>query len=46
MAKYTMELRTVIDYVGRDTVENYFKDYCINNYLRENEVETILNANI
>ena len=46
MAKYTMELRTVIDYEGRETVENYFKDYCINNYLRENEVETILNANI
>lgn len=46
MAKYTMELRTVIDYEGRDTVENYFKDYCINNYLRDNEVETILNANI
>lgn len=46
MAKYTMELRTVIDIVGRDNVENYFKDYCLNNYLRENEVETILNANI
>ena len=46
MAKYTMELRTVCDYVGRDTVENYFKDYCLNNYLRENEIETILNANI
>ena len=46
MAKYTMELRTVIEYEGRDTVENYFKDYCINNYLRDNEVETILNANI
>ena len=46
MAKYTMELRTVIDIMGRDTVENYFKDYCLNNYLRENEIETILNANI
>lgn len=46
MAKYTMELRTVIDYEGRDTVEGYFKDYCINNYLRPEEVETILNANI
>lgn len=46
MAKYTMELRTVCDYVGKDTVENYFKDYCLNNYLRENEIETILNANI
>lgn len=46
MAKYTMELRTVCDIIGRDTVENYFKDYCLNNYLRENEIETILNANI
>ena len=46
MAKYTMELRTIIDYEGRDTVENYFKDYCLNNYLRQNEIETILSANI
>ena len=46
MSKYTMELRQIIEYEGRDTVESYFKDYCINNYLRPNEVETILNANI
>ena len=46
MAKYTMELRTIIDYEGRETVENWFKDYCLNNYLRENEIETILKANI
>lgn len=46
MAKYIMELRTIIDYEGRDTVENYFKDYCLNNYLRENEIESILSANI
>ena len=46
MAKYTMELRTVIMYEGRDTVESWFKDYCLNNYLRQNEIETILNANI
>lgn len=46
MAKYTMELRTIIEYEGRETVENYFKDYCLNNYLRDNEIETILNANI
>ena len=46
MAKYTIELRTIIDFLGRDTVENYFKDYCINNYLRPDEVETILTANI
>ena len=46
MSKYTIELRTIIDYEGRESVENYFKDYCINNYLRPHEVETILNANI
>ena len=46
MAKYTMDLRSIIDYEGRDTVENYFKDYCLYNYLRPNEVESILSANI
>ena len=46
MSKYTIELRKIIEYEGRETVENFFKDYCINNYLRPNEVESILNANI
>ena len=46
MSKYTIELRTIIDYQGRDEVESYFKDYCINNYLRPHEVETVLSANI
>ena len=46
MAKYTMELRTVIEYTSREEVENYFKDYCLNNYLRPNEIESILTANI
>ena len=46
MSKYTMELKTIIEYEGRDTVEDYFKDYCLYNYLRPNEIETILNANI
>ena len=46
MSKYTIELRTIIEYQGRNEVENWFKDYCINNYLRPEEVETILNANI
>ena len=46
MSKYTIELRSIIEYEGRDTVEDYFKDYCIYNYLRPNEVETILSANI
>ena len=47
MAKYTIELRNIIDnYYSREEVENWFKDYCLNNYLRQNEIETILNANI
>ena len=46
MSKYTIELRKIIEYQGREEVENYFKDYCINNYLRPHEIETILNANI
>ena len=46
MSKYTIELRKIIEYEGRETVENYFKDYCINNYLKPYEIETILKANI
>ena len=46
MSKYTIELKDIIEYEGRETVEDFFKDYCIYNYLRPNEVETILSANI
>lgn len=47
MAKYTIELRNIINnYYSREEVESWFKDYCLNNYLRPNEIETILNANI
>lgn len=46
MSKYTIELRKIIEYEGRDTVEGYFKDYCLHNYLRQNEIDSILNANI
>ena len=46
MSKYTIELRKIIEYEGRDTVEDYFKDYCLHNYLRQNEIDSILNANI
>lgn len=46
MSKYTIELRKIIEYEGRESVENWFKDYCINNYLRPDEIESILNANI
>lgn len=47
MAKYTIELRKIIDnYYSREEVESWFKDYCIENYLRPDQIETILNANI
>ena len=46
MAKYTMELRKVIDLYGRDTVESWFKDYNLSYYLRPNEIESIQDANI
>ena len=47
MAKYTIELRKIIEnYYSREEVENWFKDYCISNYLTPVEEETILNANI
>lgn len=47
MAKYTIELRKIIDnFYSREEVESWFKDYCIENYLKPDQVETILNANI
>lgn len=41
MSRYTMQLRTVCDIVGRDTVEGWFKDYDITNYLTADEIEVI-----
>ena len=41
MAKYTIELRKVCDYYGRDEVENWFKDYDIANYLTPTQIEQI-----
>ena len=46
MAKYTIELRKVCDYYGRETVENWFKDYEISNYLTSIQVEQITKFNV
>lgn len=46
MAVYTIELRKVCEYLGRSNVEDFFKDYCLNDYLRQDEIESILSANI
>ena len=44
MAKYTIELRKVCNIYTREVVENWFKDYDINDYLRPEEIQ-ILNKN-
>lgn len=44
MAKYTIELRKVCNIYTREVVENWFKDYNINDYLRPEEIQ-ILNKN-
>lgn len=46
MAKYTIELKNICDYYTRNEVENWFKDYCLTDYLRPDEIESIESANI
>lgn len=41
MAKYTIELRKVCDYYGRDVVEGWFKSYKLEDYLTQKEIDTI-----
>ena len=41
MASYTIELRRVCDIYGRNTVEQWFKDYDIKNYLTPKQIEQI-----
>ena len=46
MAKYTIELRKIIDLYSRNEVESWFKDYELNDYLTSEQIATINNANI
>lgn len=46
MAKYTIELRKICDIYGRDEVENWFKNYNINNYLTPTQIEQIEKFNV
>lgn len=45
MAKYTIELRKICDIVNRSTVEEWFKDYDLKDYLTDEEIEVIRNRN-
>ena len=46
MASYTMELRKVIEYFGREEVENWFKDYELTHYLTPTQIEQITKFNV
>ena len=46
MASYTMELRKVIEYFGREEVENWFKDYDLTHYLTPTQIEQITKFNV
>ena len=41
MAKYTIEIRSLCDILTRETVESWFKDYEISDYLTEEEIQII-----
>lgn len=46
MAKYTIELRNVCNLYGRDEVENWFKDYRLEDYLTSKQIEQITKAGV
>lgn len=43
MSRYTTELRTVCDLFGRETVEGWFKDYKLSDFLTSDEIDVIEN---
>lgn len=46
MASYTIELRRICDIYGRDTVENWFKSYNIEDYLSPSQIEILTKAGL
>ena len=46
MAKYTIELRRICDLLGREEVENWFKDYNLSDFLTTLQIEQIEKANV
>lgn len=41
MSRYTIELRSLVNLYGRDTIEGWFKDYELSDYLTQEQIETI-----
>ena len=46
MSKYTTELRFICDRYTRESVENWFKDYYLGDYLTEEEINVINKAGL
>ena len=46
MASYTIEIRKIIDFYGREEVESWFKDYQLEDYLTQEQITSIVNAGI
>lgn len=46
MSKYTIELRHLFDFFTRDTIEGWFKDYNLEDYLTYEQINTIESAGI
>ena len=45
MAKYTVELRELCEWYTRSTVESWFKDYQLTDYLTQDEIDVITEHN-
>lgn len=46
MAKFTIELRKIIEYYGYDTVKSWFTDYNLSDYLLPKQLEVVQNTPI
>ena len=46
MSKYTIELRNIIMIYGEETVKGWFMDYDLEDYLTEDQIETIETAGL
>lgn len=46
MSKYTIELRKICNIVTRDELECWFKDYNLNEFLTDDQINVIIKANI
>ena len=46
MASYTIKLRKVIEFYGREEVESWFKDYELEDYLTPEQITSIVQAGI